>query len=46
MIGKKGSRRLHPDVVALDEKGNRVYNIRYAVRERNPEADRYPLLER
>lgn len=44
MIGKGDSRRLRPDVVALDEQDNRVYSISHAARDRNPAAERYPVL--
>lgn len=44
MIGSGRNRRLHPDVLPLDTNREIVSSIRAAARERNPAADRYPIL--
>ena len=44
MIGSGRNRRLHPDVLPLDTNGEIVSSIKAAARERNPAADRYPIL--
>lgn len=45
MIGSGRNRRLHPDVLPLDTNGEIVSSIQAAARERNPAADRYPILK-
>ena len=44
MIGSGRNRRLHPAVLPLDTNAEIVSSIQAAARERNPAADRYPIL--
>ena len=44
MIGTGRNRRLHPDVLPLDNDGEPVPSVQAAARERNPAVKNYPIL--